>query len=446
MATKKPKTKIVLPSNNPESGLREFKKTNKAIGLTVVEGNFSLLARKLFNVMMWQAQVLKQLGENAPINTPSAKKYFWVPLSSLVKDTAYNSNDTQALKDVLLSMQDIKIEKQTEVQWTGERLISSITFANPEGLNKHSGTVWVGYAFPPEVHEHVMVPDTYTKMSLVYQNAFKTNPGLALYEVCIRYATNPSKVTNILTIKEWHGVLTGNPPDDREIEYKYFKRDVVTPSMNEVNGKSNIVVELIEHKKGRRVDRLQFKIVSIKPTNLDAPLQFLFDAGLLHLVVELGFTEAEAKDFVADHGAEKIRQAVELVKVRASNTKLQPLVSIAAYFRWQLREMPKQDDPVGSAAQPKLPPNTTESTAMEKYKKHLAEEALAIYNELNTSDQETIFAHFVKDNLGKSFKLDKGLKSPMVRSLFSNWHAVQLWGPATESGLMEYLKKTPRTS
>lgn len=439
MATKKSTKKTPALVIVPGTDVREFKKTNKAIGLRVVEGSFSLLTRKLFNVMIGQAQELKQLGVNAPINTAAAKKYFWVPLSSFVRDTAYNSNDTQALKELLQSMQDIKLENQTDLQWTSERLVSSITFANPEGLNKHAGTVWVGYAFPPEVHEQIMIPDTYTKLSLVYQNAFKSAAGLALYEICRRYATNPSKVTNIMTIKEWHAALTGSPSDDREIEYKYFKRDVVNPSINEVIGKTDIVVELIEHKNGRRVDRLQFKVDIVKQTNLNVPMQLVFDSGLLQSIMSNGFSETEAKDFVADHGEEKIRLALVLVKARAENQKLTPLVSLPAYFRWQLREMPKQTESATDVPKPQLPANTTEPTSMEKYKKHLAQESLAIYKDLNVLEQETVFARFVSANTGKSFKLEKGIDDAMVRSLFSHWHALELWGPATSDGLAGYL-------
>jgi len=145
--------------------VREFRKTNEAIGLRVVEGNLSLLSRKVFNVMMYHAQEMKVPGLNAPINTAAAKKYFWIPLSDLARDAAYDSKDVQYLKKQLEEMQNIKLLMENERQWTSERLVSSVTLVNPAGLNKHAGQVWFGFAFPPEVHEQVMAPSTYTRLS-----------------------------------------------------------------------------------------------------------------------------------------------------------------------------------------------------------------------------------------------------------------------------------------
>ena len=191
--TKKGKAKPRQVATVESSELREFRKTNEAIGLRVVEGNLSLLSRKLFNVMMYHAQEMKISGLNAPIDTPAAKKYFWIPLSVLARDAAYDSKDVQYLKKQLEEMQNIKLLMENERQWTSERLVSSVTLVNPEGFNKHSGQVWFGFAFPPEVHEQVMAPSTYTRLSIVYQSSLKSGSALALYEICRRYATNPSK-------------------------------------------------------------------------------------------------------------------------------------------------------------------------------------------------------------------------------------------------------------
>ena len=87
----------------------EFRKTNEAIGLRVREGKLSLLTRKIFNVMMYHAQEQRTPGVNAPIDTPAAKKYFWIPLSNLARDAAYDSKDTEFLKKQLEELQNIKL-------------------------------------------------------------------------------------------------------------------------------------------------------------------------------------------------------------------------------------------------------------------------------------------------------------------------------------------------
>ena len=177
----------------------EFRKTNDAIGLRVREGKMSLLTRKVFNVMMYHAQQLKVTGVNSPIDTPASKKYFWIRLADLARDAAYDSKDTEFLKAQLEEMQNIKLLMENDRQWTSERLVASVTLVNPMGLKKHAGQVWFGFAFPPEVHELVMAPGTYTRFSIFYQGLLRSGSSLALYEICRRYATNPSKVTLVET-------------------------------------------------------------------------------------------------------------------------------------------------------------------------------------------------------------------------------------------------------
>ena len=109
MATRKSKARSDALTTLESGDLKQFRKTNEAIGLRVVEGNLSLLSRKVFNVMMYHAQEMKVPGLNAPINTAAAKKYFWIPLSDLARDAAYDSKDVQYLKKQLEEMQNIKL-------------------------------------------------------------------------------------------------------------------------------------------------------------------------------------------------------------------------------------------------------------------------------------------------------------------------------------------------
>ena len=79
MATKKDPTGKAVPAGEVVDP-KEFRKPNETIGLRVMEGRLSLLTRKVFNVMMYHAQELRVPGHDAPIDTPAAKKYFWIPL------------------------------------------------------------------------------------------------------------------------------------------------------------------------------------------------------------------------------------------------------------------------------------------------------------------------------------------------------------------------------
>ncbi len=455
MATTKttPKTKTAKSTalatqdgNDP----REFRKTNEAIGLRVREGKLSLLTRKVFNVMMYHAQEIKTPGLNAPIDTPAAKKYFWIPLSDLARDAAYDSKDTEFLKQQLEELQNIKLLMENERQWTSERLVASVTFVNPQGLKKHSGQVWFGFAFPPEVHELVMAPGTYTRFSIFYQGLLRSGSALALYEICRRYATNPSKLTLVETYEHWYGVLTGNPVlREPPPPYKYFKRDVIKPAIAEINALTDIQVELVEHKNGRRVERLQFRVEHTRQPQLAFPASPVIDLELLGRIMRFGFNQHDAGDFLAQHGDDKIRASIAFVEARMDLKGSPALDSPAAYFRWTLKQGAAAAQGLhlqgaASRAEPEKRPDGP--SVMEKFLSARAQEALAVYKEFDEKDRKPIFERFLAQNPNKSVKLDRGVDNVMVKALFSHWYAKELWGEPTAQALANYVEQFARVA
>jgi hypothetical protein len=444
MVAKRTKSEATGVSASESSDLREFRKTNEAIGLRVVEGSLSLLSRKVFNVMIFHAQNMQETGINAPIDTPASKKYFWIPLAKLARDAAYDSKDTQNLKEVLEEMQNIKLQMENGRQWTSERLVSSVTLVNPEGFHKNSGQVWLGYAFPPEVHEQVMAPSTFTRLSIVYQSSLKSGSALALYEICRRYATNPSKVTFIQTVEHWHGLITGNPlsPDNAPV-YKYFKRDTLKPAIAEVNQLTDITIELIEHKNGRRVEKLQFKVELVKQTPLLFPVPPIIDDELLQGVMKFGFSKADASDLVAEYSSEVLRTAIDRVESRAKAPGMSPLSAPAGYFRWVLQDLLK--NPSSALAPPpsaRSVPKSSGPSVMEKFLAGRAHEALAVHKELDDGERKIVFESFKEQNRTSALKFDRGLDSTVVRVLFSQWYARELWGEPTAEALAAFIEKT----
>ena len=443
MATRKSKARSDALTTLESGDLKQFRKTNEAIGLRVVEGNLSLLSRKVFNVMMYHAQEMKEPGLNAPINTPAAKKYFWIPLSDLARDAAYDSKDVQYLKRQLEDMQNIKLLMENERQWTSERLVSSVTLVNPEGFNKHSGQVWFGYAFPPEVHEQVMAPSTYTRLSIVYQSSLKSGSALALYEICRRYATNPSKLTFIQSYEHWYGVITGNPISaEAPPVYKYFKRDTIKPAIAEINALTDINIELVEHKNGRRVEKLQFRVEQNKQPQLEFPAPPVIDAELIGKIMKFGFSQADASDLAAQYQEDVIRAAISRVEIRAESTSMSPLGTPAGYFRWTLQDIARNPSSLQLSAPKTISKkNPTGPSVMEKFLAARAQDALAVYKELDEKEHKQIFDVFKAQNQNKSIKLDKGIESAMVRSLFSTWYAKELWGEPTAQALAQFIEQ-----
>jgi hypothetical protein len=421
----------------------EFRKSNEAIGLRVVEGRLTLLNRKVFNVLVYHAQQIKTLGANAPVDTISADGYFWVPLSELARDAHYDSRDMQFLREQIEQMQDIKLRLENDRQWTSERLIASVTFVNPNGLRSQSGQVWVGFAFPPEVHANVMQPSTYTKLSIYYQGLLKSGPALALYEPCRRYATSPSKLTSIETYEHWYGVLTGNPvPDDPEDlpPYKYFKRDVLKPAIAEVNSLTDITVELIEHKKGRRVAALQFRVELDRQPQLDFAAPPVIDVTLLEKLMSYGLSQQEASDILGKYPDTKVQQAIAVVDARSNIKSGTPIKSQVAYLRWAINNDVKPPEPkskgIGAGESGSPVPST-----LERFLAARAKVALEIFNELDEDERAVVYERFKTEKPGKKPVLAKALEHGVTRTELSMWYASTSWGEPTVEDLSYFADK-----
>lgn len=424
-----PPSGSVAGSDQPSSQL-EFRKSNEAIGLRVVDGRLTLLNRKVFNVLVYHAQQIRVPGERAPVQTPTSDKYFWVPLADLARDARYNSGDMQFLRQQLDEMQDIKVHMDTDRQWTSERLISSVTFVNPKGLRSKAGQVWVGFQFPPEVHETVMQPGTYTKLSIYYQGLLRSGPALALYEICRRYATNPSKLTSVDSYEHWYGVLTGNPvPNDPEElpPYKYFKRDVLKPAIAEVNALTDIAVELIEHKMGRKVAALQFKVELAKQPQLEFTSPPVIDITLLEKLIGLGLSQQEASNVLGQYPDAKVQQALAVVEARVNSKSAKPIDSKPAYLKWAL----KNDVPPPAPKAPlKLPGGGAPEgpSLIERFRTARAKAALDIYKELDDTERNAVYERFQAQSTGRRVPIEKALEHGVTRTALGLWYAQETWG------------------
>jgi hypothetical protein len=439
MIIKKKAGKKVARSGND---LKEFRKTNEAIGLRVSEGRLSLLSRKIFNVMVYHAQRMGKKGENAPIQNEVNQNYYWMPLADLARDAAYDSHATELLKEHVQELQNIRIFSETAVQWTSERLVASVKLVNPRGLKTKGSQVWFGFAFPPEVESMVLAPGSYTKLSVYYQALLRSGASLALYEICRRYATNPSKVTKRESWYWWYGALTGNPVGETIPEYKYFKRDVLRPAIAEINMVTDINIELIEHRQGRRIGELQFRVTQETQESLGLSAPPLIDAALVQRMMALGLSQEDACDLLATTEDSKLRATLELTEDRMKNPKAAQIGSPAGYFRHALRGGYAANVDIAKKTLQKIPrkPSVAESIEAIKasYVAERAKEAFSMYQELDPAEQGEWLARFKESGAAKAINLSRGLTSIMAKTAFSMWFAEQQWPEPTESDLLAF--------
>lgn len=312
----------------------EFRKANSIITPRVARGGtLTLLSRKLLNVLLYHAQKLRQPGADAPDDDPLHAGFFWLPLRVLATDAHYNSEDMQVIRGALQRLQDIKIIVDDASRFSSDVLVPSIRIIS----HGRGRPVMVGWKFAAETERILLSPTfDYTTLSLYYGSVLQTTAGAGLYEIARRYLTNPSRLTAREPWEWWFDTLTGQPMSNRKPEYKFFKRDTLKPAMEEVN-LTNLRVELIEHKEGRRVRDLQLRVTPAAQSNLELPPPPLINSRVLTRMTDYGIVATEAENLFVTHGEALVIQTLDWMRRRLENPKLPTVHSPAALLRSALR-------------------------------------------------------------------------------------------------------------
>lgn len=452
MATKRvKKTDVVSPSS------AELRKAVEAIAIQPKSGKITLLTRKLFNVLLAVAQQADESGDT-----------YRALLSDIVANSAFDSNDTALVKEHLRRMVSVQVEwsQGTSSQKPGRKWGISTLIADAEILeDPTTRRVWVEFSFAPKIKKKLLDPVQYARLSLQFQSQLRSSAGLALYEICVRYLTNPSHLTMRETWEWWRPILSGTPDteagDEAKREYKYFKRDYLRPAIAEVNAVTNIFVELIEHREGRRVAEIQFRVTERKQPMLALDEHpNVFDSTLVDRMVKIGIPLKEAQSLYADSEENRIRAALQLTEQRMRSTSLPPVRSAAALFKDALKKgyaPPVETAAAGSTATGKgaaaaLTADDPKARLLDEYSAYRRKEARALYDEQGEMERELARQSFESDELpglGAHMRDDwrrRGLDSKLTETAFFDWLARKTWGEPTDGDLLAFTLSQSRAA
>ncbi|HEY4351126.1 MAG TPA: replication initiation protein [Paraburkholderia sp.] len=454
MATRRvKKTDVVSPSS------AELRKAVEAIAIQPKSGKITLLTRKLFNVLLAVAQKADESGDT-----------YRALLSDIVANSAFDSNDTALVKEHLRRMVSVQVEwsQGTSSQKPGRKWGISTLIADAEILeDPTTRRVWVEFSFAPKIKKKLLDPVQYARLSLQFQSQLRSSAGLALYEICVRYLTNPSHLTMRETWEWWRPILSGTPDteagDEAKREYKYFKRDYLRPAIAEVNAVTNIFVELIEHREGRRVAEIQFRVTERKQPMLALDEHpNVFDSTLVDRMVKIGIPLKEAQSLYADSEENRIRAALQMTEQRMRSATLPPVRSAAALFKDALKKgyaPPVEGAPsaAGVAAGKAIaaggvPADDLKARLLGEYAAHRRKEAQALYEEQGEVERDIARQSFESDELpalGAHLRNDwrrRGLDSKLVETAFFDWLARKTWGEPTDGDLLAFTLSQSRTA
>lgn len=414
------------------------KRANETIGI-VPGGKHRIthLVRRLYSVILLFSQ---QQGEQEEYTAPL--------IDMLAAANSSGSNRTQ-VKAILRDIRSIGVDWNVR---EGDRDIwKNVGLIEEPGLIDGKGTpTIVTWKLPKMIRARLLDPrGFFTKISLEMMTRLRSGASIALYEISCQYVSNDHQkgqggLTNRGSIAEWMPRLTGSRKAD--YQYKFFKRDVILTAIEEINEITDLRVELIEHKVGRKVGELQFRVFrkeGLSPTPAPVPgarLRVLKDARTslpnvvspdLERVLAIGATRPVAericRKYVSDPSY--LHRHLDYVEARIRNTASAPLFNKAAFLQKAL-----DHGYADAAVVPTAPVQVTTvktspivSAQAVAEKQRLIDRRIAVWDRFQQVENESEKASLVDDFFQqtsmtlKTFYKKNGLNSMVVKASLIDW-------------------------
>ena len=411
-------------------------KANEAIAIRPKRGRLTLLSRRIYNALLYHSQ---RQGVDEPV--------YKLALSELIGDSRFNSNNTELLKSHLRDMQATTIEWSTSgtglKRWVSSQLLGTVTIEE-QGRGRACIVTW---RYPEEIRERLVKPHQYTRVLLEISGQMRSYPAAVLYEIGARYLTSPSRLSMREDVLWWAAVLTGRS-DITEVDYRFLKRDVINKALSEIDALcEDFSLELIEHKRGRRIEEIQFRVVPKVQQRLGEMNEAdrnVFDLELVGKLIALGIKQDEAQDLYATTDEGQLRGTLEHVEQRLRNQTLPALKSAAAYFKDALKKGyagVKEAEPPARIGGP--PPSRTAAPALsggermhrirELWDHDRMQKAKTLYLEMPEAMQEALRGRFeverldeVAQPIARAWRRD-GPRSRIAATTFHRWLAHITW-------------------
>jgi hypothetical protein len=417
-------------------------KANEAITIRPKRGKLTLLSRRIYNAFLFHAQ---RLGVDNPSYT--------ILLSELIDDARFNSHNTELLKSHIRDMQATTIEWHTSSggaqRWTSTQLLGAVNIHEP-GRGQACTITWT---YPEPIRERLVKPAQYTRVLLEISSQMRSYAAAVLYELGARYLTSPGGLTMREDLLWWASVLTGRSDIDK-VEYRDFNRFTIKKALAELDTLSeDFRMELIEHKRGRKVEELQFRVVRKQQAalaGLQESAKNVFDLSLVERIVDIGIKRADAQDLYAVTDEGTLRAAMDHVEQRMKNSALEPLKSPAAYLRDALKKQYAGVAGEGDEAPPPpAPPKPRLAERVQQLREewlyHKSTQAKSLFEEMTDADQAEKIRAFETECLpdlavpiARAWRKD-GIQSRIAASTFFRWLARSMWpGEVTDKELLEF--------
>lgn len=403
----------------------------------------TILARKVYNIMIYEAQM--QGGE---------KDVYRMRLRDLVIGLEFNSENVEVLKNHLRQMASTTIEWQSPTRGEGAQWGITAMISHAEIL-LDGGESFIEWSYSTKIKNSILNPERFAKILFSYQAELKTHAGLALYEICTRYIDNFGGLTARNPWQWWRPVLTGFPEPVGEYqgayaEWKYFNRDVVKSAVAEVNAITNLVVTAMEHKQGRSVKELQFKVERKPDTSMLGAPSKPVNMQDLGRAIKAGIPQERAERLMMRVSEQRFKAALDDLEERLQATNMPFVRSPEKFLKAILDSSQEQSNNkiLEKEKTETLLEKSKRIDLLERYRDHLRNLSWELFNEKPDQEQKDMLIEFEMRNISSSTLAvqnafsSRGIASPMVKSLFRTFLAESMyganWSTPTDADLLTF--------
>jgi plasmid replication initiation protein len=305
------------------------KKIKKHVAIIHAYSLMSVLQRKIFNVLLYEA--IK--GDSGLHHKESISVECRIPFYNVCKAVKFNSNNTQYLKEAIDGLASLKIEWNllkdkvpTDISFLNLRVLhGSPTFFQDNTLN---------FSFHKVMLDLIDNPSIYGTVDLEIQSQFESKYGHALYENATRFVNlQKNKIIQLETFRRLLGVREDKYPSMRELT-----RNVISPAVEEVNDRADFTLKAAGIKIGRKISAFELAVKSKKKVSIDITANALFDEKLAKEVRQTFgiLNEIILKNIFNKYSAEYILEKIAYTKkyARKEQSGLYPI----PYFISALRD------------------------------------------------------------------------------------------------------------
>lgn len=419
-----------IESPSPEMISIGVKRPVQTIGIKPVRGELTFLSRRLFHMLVY---FIQQDGD---------QEVYCRTLSSFIKTMNYGSKNIGLLKNTLKELMNVTVEWSATARDSDDdkdAFILSNFVSEVEIKDGQRGRdVLVEWSFPPKLRRQLLNPAIYTRFTQYYFE-FKSRYSVALFEFVERYKTNYNGLTCNEPWEWWVPRITGN--SNENIEYRYFKRDVLQVAINEINKTvKEYQIELLEPVKlGKKVLNIQFKIRYVKQIEAVVEAPKPINTEILDAIIALGIAESEANKIFSSNTEDFLLKTLEITEQRAGNKKLLPLTSKAGYFKTALVNSYATATVIDEVKKPKKVKEEKVISKRDVFAVKSIEDAKLYFDDLTEAAKkgfvENYFSENKVDGILSSYN-KSGFKSSVFKTAFFGWLGEHLYG-IFEDGVQE---------